>query len=157
MLFFGRAKRRREIIRGSGALLVFFFFAKLFFFSCGEDGDRLKIILQNTCYPAPISPRVTGPAPAFFPIMQIAFNPALLELQSQGEGVRLEIIPASIFPPGKVFFDHEYVENYVQVYHEGVMIVHNNWLRGHGSKLARFKAYQLWEVGGVSFPDCGGR
>ncbi|CAN0378878.1 unnamed protein product, partial [Scytosiphon promiscuus] len=54
------------------------------------------------------------------------------------------IIPPEVLPPGKVFFNNAYVEDYAQVYHSEALIAHNNWIRGHHAKLERFRRYHLW-------------
>lgn len=78
-------------------------------------------------------------------------------MHQQDAGLRLDIFPVDKFPAGKQFFDLPYEDNYVQLYHRDVIIVHNNWIKGHSAKLQRFKKYHLWGVEGVVFPECGRR
>lgn len=69
-------------------------------------------------------------------------------------GLRVEMISLEVMPAGREFFDRPYEDNYVQLYHGGTLIVHNNWLRGHEAKRSRFQRYDLWGVEGISFPEC---
>lgn len=78
-------------------------------------------------------------------------------MQQQDAGLRYEIIPPKMFPPGIEFFDHDYVEDYAQIYHKEALIVHNNWIKGHDDKLQRFREYHLWDVDETSFPLCSER
>lgn len=73
------------------------------------------------------------------------------------QGLNMEVIPKTIFPAGKEFFDHAYVENYAAIHHPEAAIVHNNWIKGHKDKLKRFSKYKLWDLEGLSFPECSER
>lgn len=70
--------------------------------------------------------------------------------------MRLAIIPHDVFPAGRDLFDHPYVEDYTRTYHAETLIIHNNWIKGHEAKLARFREYHLWGVEEVPFPQCSG-
>ena len=70
-------------------------------------------------------------------------------------GLRVDFLSPEVMPAGKHFFDHVYKENYVELYHEHTMIVHNNWIKGHKSKKERFQRHHLWSVGDTPFPECG--
>lgn len=69
-------------------------------------------------------------------------------------GLRVAILPPEVMPAGKHFFDHNYEKNYVQLYHEKTLIVHNNWLKGHDEKRSRFRRHHLWDVDETAFPVC---
>ena len=70
-------------------------------------------------------------------------------------GLRVVFLSPEVMPAGKHFFDHNYVENYVQLYHERTQIVHNNWIKGHNDKKGRFQRHHLWFVEDTPFPECG--
>lgn len=69
-------------------------------------------------------------------------------------GMRLEYLPSESFPSGKQFFENPYEENYAHIHYEDILVVHNNYIKGHGRKLERFEAYHLWDVAGHVFPTC---
>lgn len=70
--------------------------------------------------------------------------------------MRMEIFPEESFPSGKIFFNQSYEENYAHKHFEDILIVHNNYIKGHGKKRFRFIQYHLWDVDDVSFPSCDG-
>lgn len=70
------------------------------------------------------------------------------------EGLRTDVFPEKLFPAGEVFFYLPWEENYTQKYFPDIFIVHNNFMKGHDNKVARFKAYQFWGVDDISFPMC---
>lgn len=49
-----------------------------------------------------------------------------LQFMRQG-GLKVEFLPLNVMPAGKDFFDHAYLEDYVRLYHNDTVIVHNNW------------------------------
>ncbi|CAM9429766.1 unnamed protein product, partial [Hapterophycus canaliculatus] len=59
-------------------------------------------------------------------------------------GMRTEYFPAESFPSGKFFFDDPYEENYARIHYEKILIVHDNYIKGHERKRQRFEAYHLW-------------
>lgn len=69
-------------------------------------------------------------------------------------GMRMEHFPKEAIPSGKFFFDREYEENYAHVFYEDIVVVHDNYIKGHDRKVGRFKEYHLWSVESVSFPEC---
>lgn len=87
-----------------------------------------------------------------FPSLQKPFQPAFA--QQQDAGLRYAILPRHIFPTGLQFFDHDYEENYLEIYHSEALVAHNNWIKGHDDKLERFREYHLWGVDETSFPSC---
>lgn len=66
----------------------------------------------------------------------------------------MEYFPEDRFPSGKAFFGGGYVENYTQVNFPNIVVVHNNFIRGHAKKKLRFQIYRLWDVGAAVFPRC---
>ncbi|CAM9141525.1 unnamed protein product [Scytosiphon promiscuus] len=83
---------------------------------------------------------------------QIPFRGPLHE-QLQA-GMKLEYFPVESFPSGKFFFDYPYEENYARIHYEKILIVHDNYIKGHERKRQRFEAYHLWDVGDNEFPSC---
>ena len=70
--------------------------------------------------------------------------------------MRLAIIPHDVFPAGRDFFDHPYVEDYTSTFRAETLIIDNNWIMGHEAKLARFRDNHLWGVEHVPFPQFSG-
>lgn len=68
--------------------------------------------------------------------------------------MRLDYFPSESFPSGKFFFENPYEENYARIHYENIMIVHDNYLKGHDRKRTRFEEYHLWDVGDNDFPSC---
>ena len=97
-------------------------------------------------------PRPTQPPLVCRPIQGALQQP--LELM-QNAGLRVDFLSPEVMPAGKQFFDHEYEENYVQLYHNHTRIVHNNWIKGRKDKTERFRGYNLWFVENMQFPSCG--
>lgn len=64
------------------------------------------------------------------------------------------VFPEESFPSGKFFFSQPYEEDYPHVYYPDIMIVHNNYIKGHDTKLKRFQGYHLWDVENMTFPTC---
>lgn len=96
------------------------------------------------------------PTPFLFPhcrLIQSAFQKPLAEMRNAG--LRVDFLSPEVMPAGKHFFDYAYEENYLQLYHNDAMIVHNNWIKGHQDKKRRFQDYHLWSVENTSFPECG--
>jgi len=85
-------------------------------------------------------------------ILQIAFQGPLRE--GEAEGLRVEKFPADRFPAGQKFFKHPSEEDYAHIHFENIVVVHNNWIKGHDKKRHRFQEYQLWDVGDRVFPCC---
>jgi rhamnogalacturonan II specific xylosyltransferase len=53
--------------------------------------------------------------------------------------VKLKPLDIKRFPPGNLYF-----ERFTDEERAGVVVVHNNWIRGHENKLKRFKKMKLW-------------
>lgn len=68
--------------------------------------------------------------------------------------MRLDYFPAESFPSGKFFFENPYEENYARIRYENILIVHDNYIKGHTNKRLRFEEYHLWDVGDNEFPSC---
>lgn len=68
--------------------------------------------------------------------------------------MRMDVFPMESFPSGKYFFSHPYEENYARIFYPDIMIVHNNYIKGHDTKLNRFETYNLWDVKNMTFPTC---
>lgn len=68
--------------------------------------------------------------------------------------MQLEYFPEDRFPSGRAFFEYPFEEEYVRIHFENIMVVHNNWIRGHAAKRKRFERYHLWDVGDQVFPSC---
>ncbi|XP_053391059.1 uncharacterized protein LOC128553886 [Mercenaria mercenaria] len=65
---------------------------------------------------------------------QYAFNQVVKYSQ-----VRLKTLDMNLFPSGKLYF-----KKFNDEQRRKVVIVHNNWIKGHPAKLQRFKTYKLW-------------
>lgn len=96
--------------------------------------------------------RPTRP-PRVYRLIQVAFQQPLVFMRNAG--LRADFLSPKVMPAGKHFFDHNYKENYVQLYHEQTRIVHNNWIKGHNDKKERFRRHHLWLVENMQFPGCG--
>eukprot|EP00903_Cladosiphon_okamuranus_P005636 g5602.t1 len=83
---------------------------------------------------------------------QIPFKGPLHE--QRDAGMRLDYFPEEWFPSGKHFFENPYEENYARIHYEHIMIVHDNYIKGHDSKRGRFEEYHLWDIGNNEFPLC---
>lgn len=68
--------------------------------------------------------------------------------------MRLDYFPAESFPSGKYFFENPYEENYARIHYEDILIVHDNYIKGHDKKRRRFEEYHLWDVEDSEFPSC---
>lgn len=90
-----------------------------------------------------------------FRLDQAAFRKPLH--QQLKAGMRMDVFPSESFPAGREFFAHSYEEDYARINFPEIMIVHNNFLKGHDMKLGRFQEYHLWDVGNMTFPSCEGR
>lgn len=66
----------------------------------------------------------------------------------------METFPEERFPAGKQYFAYDYEEDYAHVHFENIVIVHNNWIKGHDEKRERFEEYHLWDVADHTFPSC---
>lgn len=87
-----------------------------------------------------------------FRLAQAPFKDPLF--QQLEAGMRMDVFPNESFPSGREFFAHSYEEDYAHIYFPDIMIVHNNFVRGHDKKLRRFQDYHLWDVGNETFPTC---
>lgn len=66
-------------------------------------------------------------------------------------------VTAQVMPPGGHIFNEKRVKMQYQLYRENLLIVHNNFIRGHDAKRERFRAADLWEVDDWVLPTCGRR
>ncbi|CAN0340815.1 unnamed protein product [Pylaiella littoralis] len=83
---------------------------------------------------------------------QSGFQGPLREMRDNG--LRLDILPGEVMPTGKFIFNEERVEEHYELYRANLLVVHNNYIKGHDAKLGRFRAAGLWEVEGTVFPTC---
>ena len=67
-------------------------------------------------------------------VIQPAFNRA-----NKHSEVHIKQLDMRLFPPGQQFF-----REFSDVERNHVVVVHNNFIRGHDKKLARFKTFNLW-------------
>lgn len=63
--------------------------------------------------------------------------------------MNVEVIPREILPDGRNYFEN-------QLPKDKVLVVHNNWIAGHGRKVERWIKHHMWYVGGFPFPRCEG-
>ncbi|KNC81799.1 hypothetical protein SARC_05904 [Sphaeroforma arctica JP610] len=63
--------------------------------------------------------------------------------------LEIGILPLTLFPYGNMYFGWMF-----RPWRQGVVIVHNNYIKGYENKIQRFKSYGLWWLGET---PCGGR
>lgn len=90
--------------------------------------------------------------PLIMTVFQIVFRGPLYK--QRDNGMRLEYFSSESFPSGKQFFENPYEDNYARLHYEEILVVHNNFIKGHGRKHERFEAYHLWDVADHVFPSC---
>lgn len=70
-----------------------------------------------------------------------ALNQPLFNKLIKTSNVSLGILPGQSFPPGIIYFGLNFVNT---TWRENVVVVHNNWIIGHGKKVDRFRKAGLW-------------
>ncbi|CAN0074683.1 unnamed protein product [Pylaiella littoralis] len=70
--------------------------------------------------------------------------------------LRLDVLPQEVMPIGRRIFSTAWSEEQHELYRENLLVVHNNFIKGHDNKRDRFRAGDLWEVDDMVFPTCDG-
>ncbi|CAN0317802.1 unnamed protein product [Pylaiella littoralis] len=83
---------------------------------------------------------------------QVAFSKPLVQMVDAG--LRMEILPDEVMPPGSNIFDDGFMKANYDRYHNKLRVVHNNWIIGHDAKRDRFRQADLWRVDDWDLPTC---
>ena len=63
-------------------------------------------------------------------------------------GLNVKILDSANFPNGKLFFNEKWRGDKKEI-----VVVHNNWIVGHDTKVERFKSCGMWSVGKEAVVD----
>ena len=72
---------------------------------------------------------------------QLTFSSLLTVTISQGK-LKAHFLPFALFPNGALYFDRLWRERL----QADPVLVHNNWIKGHDEKRARFQDLGLWHA-----------
>ena len=88
---------------------------------------------------------------------QDVLNPLMDSMTDEGK-LKIRMLPANLFPPGKVYFEDKHRMFYTDNPPKDEVLMHNNWISTKAAKIYRLKEHLQWMVdidGYYSNPQSG--